>query len=787
MSSSPPRSFVSKLPLDRLVVLVIALGLAFVAVVLIPGLKLSGELVNSSAALKWVADQQRYPTVIRASLETMRDRLTNRGYLQESVDQLTDATRKLDQSITAMTTSRSSGWPFGWAAGARGTIAGDQAAALRDSWRRESEALAPVVRFAGVPYTDSESEGSVLNGAGRQLEHDVTAAIRVSRHSLPELEGELSAIGGELQAGNAREAKRLQVVMVLGLLIAAALVFLVVLLLNTRRKQDASLKEARQQTVDILRTVKDGLFLLDENLVIGTAYSSALETLFQRKDIAGLEFEALLENIVSEKTLTTALKFVKVLWSERTNEKLVKSINPLGEVEVHLSAGPGKFETRYLDFEFHRVRVDNRITHVLVSVSDVSSRVELARELQSSQQQAQAQVDTLLGILHIDPGHLASFLNDSNAAMKMINAVLKEPAREESAFRKKLDTLFRQAHSVKGEAAALGLSSIESRAHSFEDDLKALREKPDLSGNDFLPLVIKLDDLLTHLQSVSELVSRLAKFQLVRPDTPPHGASSAEDPEATGRLAADVGVGDGGAGVGAATIGIGGGVSGAGGGSGAGSGGSGAPGSGGGLGGSVASVPAVSDAGLAFALQQLAERVASENAKDARVQCTGLDLVPDTYRRIVKDIAIQAVRNAIVHGIEPVTARAEAGKPSQGVVRVEFRGAGEAGFKLSVEDDGQGLATEKIKEVARQKGLLTPDQAENLDAKGVLALLFQPGFSTVEHATKDAGRGVGMNLMADLMRQIGGRVGVATAPGRFTRVTMTLPVPRKTADDTVAA
>ncbi len=111
------------------------------------------------------------------------------------------------------------------------------------------------------------------------------------------------------------------------------------------------------------------------------------------------------------------------------------------------------------------MRVDGKITHVLVSVSDVSARVDLARELQTSQSQAQAQVDTLLGILHIDPAQLASFLNDSNAAMKMINAVLREPAREEGVFRKKLDTLFRQAHSVKGEAAALGLSSIESRAH----------------------------------------------------------------------------------------------------------------------------------------------------------------------------------------------------------------------------------------------------------------------------------------------------------------------------------
>jgi two-component system, chemotaxis family, sensor kinase CheA len=140
-----------------------------------------------------------------------------------------------------------------------------------------------------------------------------------------------------------------------------------------------------------------------------------------------------------------------------------------------------------------------------------------------------------------------------------------------------------------------------------------------------------------------------------------------------------------------------------------------------------------------------------------------------------------------VHGIEPATARTAAGKPSQGIVRLEFRGAGDAGFKLSVEDDGQGLATDRIKEVARQKGLLTPEQVDNLDAKGVLSLLFQPGFSTVEHTSKDAGRGVGMNLMADLMRQVGGRVGVATAPGKFTRVTMTFPAPRKPADDTVAA
>ena len=441
------------------------------------------------------------------------------------------------------------------------------------------------------------------------------------------------------------------------------------------------------------------------------------------------------------------------------------------------------------------MREDGKITHVLVSVADVSARVDLARELQASRSQSQAQVDTLLGILHIDPAQLTSFLNDSNAAMKMINAVLREPARDEGMFRKKLDTLFRQAHAVKGEAAALGLSSIETRAHSFEEDLKLLREKPDLSGNDFLPLVIKLDDLLTHLQSVGELVSRLS-----RPQPAPALGAAADANHAT----TDVIPGAGLAHVNHASTDV-------------------IPGAGlmhanhagtdvipgAGLvdanhtsadviaGGAdplhkwspaPAKGAAPPDTGLVGMLEHLAARVAADNDKRVVLHCVGLEAVPEDYRRVVKDIAIQAVRNALVHGIEPSSLRQVAGKPEQGHVRLTFRPREEGGYKMTIEDDGQGLATDRIKEVALEKGLITQDQAPTLDSKQIYSLLFQPGFSTLEHATKDAGRGVGMNLIADLMYQIGGKVGVASARGRYTRLTISLPpLVKPAADDTVAA
>src|SRR6202521_2447500 len=731
-----PSSLVPRLTAGGLAVLVVILAFAFVAGVLIPGLELAGELADSTVALKFDGQQQRNPALIHASLDSMHDRLTNRGYIQESLDQLRDAAGKLDAGLHEMNAPRAANWfALSGDTSAKGEpIAGKHAAALRELWSKEQESLDPILKFKGVPYQDNESTGTALNESGKQLERDVAASSRVSKRVIPLIDSELNAIVTDLQTGNARSATELRFVMLTGLLIAIVLAALVSILMLARQRQDASLREASQQTTDILRTVKDGLFLLDEHLVIGASYSSALESLFQRSDFAGLPFEKLLKDIVSEKTLSTALKFVGVLWSERTKENLVKTINPLGEIEVNFDTGQGKVSTRYLQFDFHRVRVDGKITHVLVAVADVSARVDLARELQSSQTQAQAQVDTLLGILHVDPAQLASFLNDSNAAMKMINAVLREPAREESAFRKKLDTLFRQVDSAKGEAAALGLSSIESRAHSFEDDLKNLREKSDLSGNDFLPLVIKLDDLLTHLQSVGDLVSRLARL---------HGAATTRDEPESHTDTAVIEHGG-------------------------------------------SEIVARADSSVTSMLQQLTARVAIENNKEAALQCMGFDTIPNEYRRIVKDIAVQAVRNSIVHGLESASDRLGAGKPTQGQLKLIFQELGDAGYKLIAEDDGQGLSTEKIKQAALKKGFITPEKAATLDAKQVFSLLFQPGFSTVEHATKDAGRGVGMNLMAGLMQQIGGKVSVATVPGKFTRLTLSMP-PAKRTGNTVAA
>src|SRR5277367_1432131 len=115
-----------------LLILVVILGLSFVAVVLVPGLELASEVADSSTVLKLLGEQQRHPTVIRAALESVHDRLAARGYIQESLDQLRDSKTRLDAALHQMTIERPVSW-FALTAdtGAKGTpIAGKHEALL---------------------------------------------------------------------------------------------------------------------------------------------------------------------------------------------------------------------------------------------------------------------------------------------------------------------------------------------------------------------------------------------------------------------------------------------------------------------------------------------------------------------------------------------------------------------------------------------------------------------------------------------------------------------------------
>lgn len=713
----------------------------FAVAVLLPGFQLAGRLDDTAAALRLVSEQRRQPDVLAGSLTSVRDRLESYGYVDEPLAEIRKGVNDLDALVARLDAPDAKLGAFD-ASPARAVQARAEIASELDrfekSWAEYRKVLEPIAAYKGVPYSDSESAGTQLNASGRKLSQQVTKAIAAARKQTPALIAATGRISAALEAESTRLSSYLRLLMLAALAVTLALGGAIAYFVIARRREAGLLADAQRQTQDILRTVKDGLFLLDAKHRIGAAHSASLTKLFKRDPLAGLTFDDLLKPLVPERTLATATKFIDVLWSERTKENLVKSINPLQEVEVSFDGGNGGLETRWLEFDFHRVRSEaGKIQALLVSVNDVTQRVQLARELAESREKAQSQLDTLLGVLHLDPQQLRSFLDDSDAAMKMVNAILREPAREESAFRRKLDSIFRQIHAMKGEAAALGLGTVESRAHEFEDALKELRERPALSGGDFLPLVVKLDDLFTHLSSIRDLLARLAHLNFAAEPAAPRTVAAV----AAGAAPRDLDVS---------------------------------------LPQSAAEIdeptpaPAPSDT-LTQTLAQLVERVAADRSKKARLAADGLAAVPQEYRRAVKDIAVQIVRNAVVHGIEEPDLRERGGKPAAGTVKVEFRAEGAQGFRLVIEDDGAGLSPRRIRETAVRRGLVTPDEAARLDSKQLMALLFRPGFSTQDVADENAGRGVGMSVVAELVKELKGRIAVATGEGRYTRFTIVLP------------
>jgi two-component system chemotaxis sensor kinase CheA len=666
--------------------------------VLIAGFRLATQMNANVSALQTASALQTYPETIVAQLNSLRDRLETRAYSGQALADLRNTVEKVDREMKQLGEFSHS----------------PQFEQAQKLWLQYSPVLDPVVDFTDQPYADSDEEGSTLSPAGRAHYADVKRAQLFAQENSQPLQALLAGLATRLQAEASTGANRLRVLLSVGVLAALVLAAAAAWFQLTRGRSERMAREAQEQTRDILRTVKEGFFLLDADYRIGSVWSDALTRLFGRNDFAGLSFEELLKDLVPPATLTTAMKYIKLLWGERAHENLMKSINPLGQLEIHVETASGAREARYLQFDFHRVMGPKGVKHVLVSVGDITSSVLLAKELQESQEQANQQVDMMLGVMHIDPVQLMSFLDNTETGLQLVNAILKEPARTDAEFRKKLDGLFRELHSIKGEASALNLMSVAHRTHALEDMVTDLKKRPELSGNDFLPLVLKLDDLLAHLRSIRELGTRLASLR---------DMSNAQG----SRQSASTTPGD----------------------------------------------------ELSSTLQALAERLAKDHNKKFELSVSGLADIPRAYIPTLKDVLIQMLRNSAVHGIEPADVRRAQTKSEVGAVRIEFKKCAD-GFELMFEDDGAGLLPEQLKAAAVRKQIVTPEEAAAMDTRAAMALIFRPGFSTQEQVSMDAGRGVGMDVVAKSVYAIGGKIGVTTNPGKFTRFKVSLPASEET-------
>lgn len=574
---------------------------------------------------------------------------------------------------------------------------------------------------------------------------NLTQAVEQAKTSSLFINESLDQLTDEVFINAERQANTIRLIQILGVAaIFAYFLIFVFFFVRRLRDTDAEALAARRETQEIMETVNTGLFLLDKDLNIGQQHSRALNGIIGEDRLSGENFADVLRGRISDKDLKTTRQFIEQLYNPRVKEKLVDSLNPLNKVMLHNTSGEESATNRYLDFKFSRVYEDKDIARILVNVNDVSDAVYLEQRLEKERSQNDMQIEMLTTILNVNPKIINEFISNTKAHIDKMNNILKNPGSSQFELEGKLNAIYREMHSLKGEASALKLHSFTKIAADAEDKLDALQNQGKLSGNNFLPLAVHLDDLLSlsnTIETLGERINQAAPKSHVSAQPMKKAAVTASLSSANHTSAANQSV---------ATASFAGGNN-------------------------IDLSDDVADEQLAY-YQDFAQDIAARQGK--QVQLNGHNLahvtIPERLKKPVREISIQLLRNAVVHGIESPEARQAAGKSAIGSIDLEMQRDAQ-NLIIVLQDDGQGINYEGIRNKLVADGRYSSEEASALTEGELLKTLFTSGFSTKEHADEDGGRGVGLDVIKALVKEYDGKLNVNSELGKMTRFVITLP------------
>lgn len=499
-------------------------------------------------------------------------------------------------------------------------------------------------------------------------------------------------------------------------------------------KIQESTELVRQKTADIqvmLHTIPQGIMTLQAGGVIHPEYSDHLTSIVGTSELAGrsvtdvlLAYTDLGADALSQ--ATTAID--ACIGEDAMNFDFNAHLLP-GEVSARFADGRAKV----LDLTWSPIASgDGNTERLMLCVRDVTELRELARAAQAQKQEL-----AMIGeVLAVQQEKFHDFV-DSSASFVLHNQRLLDGAATDAAARAAaVAELFRNMHTIKGNARTYGLLQLADMAHAAEQRYDALRQ--DLSGWDSAALDAELQAVRASLDSYAQINDTklgrkgpgrrgsVEKYLMVpreRIDELLQATNSAihsGDAHATHAMLEqvqhalqllgthtlhDV----------LETV--------------------------------VASLP-----DLAQELGRQAPRIViTDGGVVLRTQV--IDVLRNSFMHLL--------RNALDHGIETPQERAAQGKAQQGRIEIALRQA-DGRITLRLSDDGRGLDLGRIRAKAIASGLVQEDSA--LAAAETAQLIFAPGFSTASEVTAISGRGVGMDAVKSFIESVGGSIALELQP-----------------------
>lgn len=481
----------------------------------------------------------------------------------------------------------------------------------------------------------------------------------------------------------------------------------------------------RQKTKDIqsmLQNIPQGI-LTFEGSRINSEYSDYLETIFETKDIAGRD---LMEVVFSNSNLgTDTLSQVDAVIGACIGEDLMNfefnSHLMIGEFEKKMPDGRAKA----LDLTWSPITDETgTIMRLMLCVRDVTELRKLAAEADAQKRE----LEMVGEILAVTQEKFQEFVTGALGFVEENEKVLRASDRQGSEA---IAQMFRNMHTIKGNARTYGLKNLTNVVHEAEQSLDALRQPQ-------AEMTWDREQLLNELAGVRSAIERYAKINdltLGRKGPGRRGnvdrylmVDRASIDQALQRLEAA----------------------------------------------NTSSLHELAEAGkevrkalrllgtepitetLAGVLDSLPS-LAKELGKE--VPAVKIDdhgfVIRNQASGILKNVFMHLIRNSVDHGLEPAQARLSQCKAAAGTLKLEA-GVTDRMLHIDLSDDGRGLAMARIRGIAIDKGLIGAD--DDLSDEATAQLIFLPGFSTAEKVTEVSGRGVGMDAVKDFLRRERGKI-----------------------------
>ncbi len=516
----------------------------------------------------------------------------------------------------------------------------------------------------------------------------------------------------------------LRTVHIVGVVLALAnFAFIGFKLIGRLRAQDALVKQQQRENAQIFATIRDGLFLLHPDGTIGSQMSASLPAVIGKRVVPGDDFLNVLGTLVPEKEAEAAKEYISLLFGDRVKESLVASLNPLSQLELRASDGVDEGGT--LD----AIKAGNDADKSnLRFVSLLFSRVKGEKNEMGVRQTT----------------HLLVTVHDVSERVHLIQAVKDAEMRAQEEIKGLLDLL-----ELEPAVSRRFLNDTEQSLDAINDALRGAGQT-----RDYPSTISEIFRLVHHLKgeaaahSLSLFESLAHRFENIlselrdRPNLngedllaiPPHLEDIYSRTAKLRALAERMTSKD-----------------------------------------AHLTQNAASGHEFGYMLEALAEKVAANQKKKVRVTADVPDFgsLPERKAAMLRDIAIQLVRNAVVHGIEDANERAINSKTESGNIHVSLKRLDADKFEFAVRDDGRGVIPNHIRESLLKSGRYSQAEADALDERTLVMKLFEPGISTSPTVDRDAGRGVGLDVVAEKVKIMGAQIRLGSRPNIYTQFSVT--------------